>query len=169
MSGAKQMKQRAELFRYVALEVSETTLKGTFELDGRMFVESVTFEGVASLDTPAVTAVAQLWFLLAGLSYYKAGAARRVDVGSTPLGVKGRALFEAALRDGLAEFAYRNDLSLADVIITGGVATKSCDPTIDPARVLIPFGGGIDSVVTTSELAAHLDRTLFVVSPGSGR
>jgi hypothetical protein len=169
MSGAKQSKRRAELFRYVALEVSETTLKGTFELDGKTFVESVTFEGVASLDTTAVTAVAQLWFLLAGLSYYKAGAARHVDVGSTPLGVKGRALLEAALRDGLAEFAYRNELSLANVVISGGVATTTYAPEIDPERVLIPFGGGIDSVVTTTELATHLERTLFVVSPASGR
>ena len=169
MNRDEQTKQRAELFRYVALEVTETTLNGTFELDGRTFVESVTFEGVATLDTPAVTAVAQLWFLLAGLSYYKAGAARRVDVGSTPLGVKGRALLDAALHDGLAEFAYRNELSLADVVVVGGVATKPYVPTIDAARVLIPFGGGIDSVVTTSELAARLDRTLFVVSPASGR
>ena len=169
MSRAEQTKPRAELFRYVNLEVTETTLKGTFELDGRTFVESVTFEGIESLDTPAVTAVAQLWFLLAGLSYYKVGAARRVDVGSTPLGVKGRALFTAALREGLAEFAYCNELSLADVVITGGVATNSYVPTIDAARVLIPFGGGVDSVVTTSALAATLERTLFVVSPASGR
>jgi hypothetical protein len=169
MGEAEQTKQRAELFRYVDLEVTETTLRGTFELDGRSFVESVAFDGVASLDTPAVTAVAQLWYLLAGLSYYKAGAARRVDVGSTPLGVKGRALLEAALREGLAEFAYRNELSLDDVVITGGRATTTNAPEIDPERVLIPFGGGVDSVVTTSELAAHLERTLFVVSPASGR
>ena len=169
MGEAEQTKQRAELFRYVDLEVTETTLRGTFELDGQSFVESVAFDGVASLDTPAVTAVAQLWYLLAGLSYYKAGAARRVDVGSTPLGVKGRALLEAALREGLAEFAYRNELSLDDVVITGGRAITTNAPEIDPERVLIPFGGGVDSVVTTSELAAHLERTLFVVSPASGR
>jgi hypothetical protein len=168
MSEAPQTKQRAELFRYVALEVEKTTLKGTYELDGQTFVESVTFDGVASLDTPAVTAVAQLWFLLAGLSYYKAGAARRVDVGSTPLGVKGRALLEAALHEGLAEFAFRNELSLADVVIAGGVATTTYVPAIDPERVLIPFGGGIDSIVTTTQLASHLERTLFVVSPASG-
>jgi hypothetical protein len=168
MSGAKQLKQRAELFRYVALDVTETTLKGTFELDGRIFVESVTFEGVASLKSPSATAAAQLWFLLAGLSYYKAGAARHIDVGSTPLGAKGRALLEAALHEGLAEFAYRNDLSLADVVITGGTTVNPHLPEIDPERVLIPFGGGVDSVVTTSQLATHLERTLFVVSPGSG-
>jgi len=169
MGEAKQTKRRAELFRYVALEVSETTLRGTFELDGKTFVESVTFEGVRSLEAPEVRAVAQLWFLLAGLSYYKAGAARRIDVGTTPLGVKGRALLEAALRDGLAEFAFRNELSLADVVITGGVPTTSYVPEIDPERVLIPFGGGVDSVVTTTELATHLERSLFVVSPASGR
>ncbi|HEY5110795.1 MAG TPA: hypothetical protein VII67_00530 [Acidimicrobiales bacterium] len=162
-------KQRAELFRYVSLEVTDSTLRATYELDGLIFVETVAFEGVDSLQTPAVTAVAQLWFLLAGLSYYKAGAARRVDLGVTPLGDRGRALLRASLREGLAEFAYRNDLWLDDVVITGGVATAPVAADIDAGRVLIPFGGGIDSVVTTSLLAPSLHQSLFVVSPPGGR
>src|SRR5665213_1872923 len=160
MSDSK-TKQRADLFRYVSLEVTDSTLRATYELDGRIFVETVAFEGVDSLHTPAVTAVAQLWFLLAGLSYYKAGAARRVDVGSTPLGDKGEALLRASLREGLAEFAYRNDLWLDDVVITGGVDTSPVTADIDTGRVLVPFGGGIDSVVTTSQLAPSLHQSLF--------
>ena len=31
--------------------------------------------------------------------------------------------------------------------------------------MLVPFGGGIDSVVTTSQLSPELDQTLFIVSP----
>ena len=169
MIAPRTTKQRAELFRYVDLEITETELRATYELDGRVFVETVTFEGVSALNTPAVTALAQLWFLLAGLSYYKAGAARRVDVGALPLGEHGRALLEASLLEGLAEFAYNNDLSLDDVEITGGSDTTTYSPAIDPSRVLVPFGGGIDSVVTSSQLAANLDQALFIVSPASGR
>jgi UDP-N-acetyl-alpha-D-muramoyl-L-alanyl-L-glutamate epimerase len=161
--------RRAGLFRYVGLAVAETSLRATFELDGLTFVESVEFEGVGPLTAPAATALAQLWFLVAGLSYYKAGAARRVDLGATPVGRAGRALFEAALRDGLGEFSYVNDLPLDDVEIIGGADVTRVDLAVDPERVLIPFGGGIDSVVTSSELATHPDRALFVVSPSGGR
>ena len=162
-------RRRAESFRYVALELTETTLTGTYELDERTFVEVVTFEGVDSLLRPGVKEVAELWFLLAGLSYYKAGAARRVDVGSTPLGEKGRRLLVAALREGLAEFAFKNELNLDDVEIVGGSDVVAVTPGTDPDRVLVPFGGGIDSVVTTTQLSPGLDQALFVVSPSSGR
>ena len=159
---------RAESFRYVGLEVSDDTLSGHYELDGRHFCEEVSFEGVDTLRRPALVAVAELWYLLGGLSYYKAGAARRVDLGDTPVGPRGRALFDAALHDGLGEYSFRNDLPLDDVVVEGGRETSTYLPALDPSRVLIPFGGGIDSVVTVESLA-HLERSLFIMSPGSGR
>ena len=162
-------KQRSGVFRYVDLEISGTTLRGVYELDGRPFEEQIVFEGIDALDAPAAKSLAELWFLLAGLSYYKAGAARRVDVGSTPLGNAGRALLQVALLEGLGEFAYRNDLFLDDVAIIGGRDIEVHTVALDPDRVLVPFGGGIDSVVTTSKLARRLDQALFVVSPASGR
>ncbi|MGA7836075.1 MAG: hypothetical protein WCA31_12775 [Acidimicrobiales bacterium] len=162
-------KQRSTLFRYVDVEVGETTLRARYELDGRRFEESVEFDGAGSLASPAVRSLAELWFLLAGLSYYKVGAARRIDLGSTAVGLAGRALFDAALIEGLGEFAYRNELFLHDVVVTGGSEIEQRRVTLDPERVLVPFGGGIDSVVTTSQLAAHLDQALFIVSPASGR
>jgi hypothetical protein len=161
--------QRSELFRYVELEVSGTTLRGIYELDGRRFDEYVVFEGVDSFESATVRPIAELWFLLAGLSYYKAGAARHIDVGTTPLGVAGRALLQAAVLEGLGEFAYRNELFLDDVTILGGHDVEQYRVALDPERVVVPFGGGIDSVVTTSQLAGHLDQTLFIVSPASGR
>ncbi len=169
MSEASSTKTRAELFRYVHLDVSVDTLRATFELDGQEFVETVTFDGVDALNSEAGIAVAQLWYLLAGLSYYKAGAAKHIDVGSTPLGDAGRTLLEAALVEGLAEFSYRNDLALGDVVITGGVEPERVTVALDPSRVLVPFGGGVDSIVTTALLAPALEQTLFVVSPPSGQ
>lgn len=163
------MKHRAELFSYVDLEVTTDSLVATYHLDGRVFREVVTFEGVGSLNEPAVIALAQLWFLLAGLSYYKAGAAKRIDVGALPFGVEGRRLLEAALHDGLGEYSFRNELPLGDVVIEGGTPVAQFEPSVDPNRILTPFGGGIDSVVTVTQLNPQLDQALFVVSPSSGR
>lgn len=162
------MKQRAELFSYVGLDVTDDTLRAHYDLDGLEFVETIRFEGVGPLHAPAVTVLAQLWYLLAGLSYYKAGAARRVDLGALPLGVQGRKLFEAALHDGLGEFAFRNNLPLSDVVIDGGAEVERFEPFVDPHRVLTPFGGGIDSVVTVTQLTGRVDQALFVVSPAGG-
>ena len=165
MSGVK---KRAEVFLYKGLTVSETSLTGTYELDGLRFEEVVTFEGVGPLNTPAVSAVAQLWYVLAGLSYYKAGAAKLVDLGETPLSPAGRELLVAALHDGLGEFSFRNELPLDDVAILGGSDAQSYSPAIDPHQVLTPFGGGIDSVVSVTQLNADVRQALFVVSPVSG-
>jgi UDP-N-acetyl-alpha-D-muramoyl-L-alanyl-L-glutamate epimerase len=161
--------QRAEVLRYVGLDLDETTVRATYDVDGRIFHETVVFEGVEPLNTPAARAVAELWFLVAGLSYYKTGAARRIDVGTTPLGAAGRHLLEAALRDGLGEFSYRNELTLSDVTIAGGGGVDEIPVVLDPQRVLVPFGGGIDSVVTVESLSPDLDASLFIVSPSSGR
>ena len=163
------MKPRGEVFRYTGLEVTANSLTGHYELDGRRFQESVTFEGVDDLTAPPVVAVAQLWYLIAGLSYFKTAAPRRIDAGTTPLGVRGRLLLEAAVRDGLAEFAFRNDLPLDDVVIEGGLDATRLDVNLDANRVLTPFGGGIDSVVTTTQLNPELEQALFIVSPASGR
>jgi hypothetical protein len=163
------MKTRAELFSYAGLDVSADSLRGHYHLDGRPFSEVVTFEGAGPLSTPAVHAVANLWYLIAGLSYYKAGAARRIDLGSTPIGPAGRALLEGALHDGLGEFSYRNELDLSDVTLEGGIDAERYSPLLDPARVLTPFGGGIDSVVSVTQLSEEIEQSLFVVSPSSGR
>ena len=41
--------------------------------------------------------------------------------------------------------------------------------SLDTKRVLVPFGGGIDSVVTVESLSPDLDTSLFIVSPSTGR
>jgi UDP-N-acetyl-alpha-D-muramoyl-L-alanyl-L-glutamate epimerase len=159
---------RAQTFLYAGVEVDATRLVGHYELDGRLFREVVSFDGVDRLDE-AAAAAATLWYLVAGLSYYKVGAAKVVDLGDTAIGPAGRALLEAALRDGLGEFAWRNALSLDDVEVTGGVAPTLVDARLDQGRVLTPFGGGIDSVVTVESLNERIEQALFVVSPSSGR
>jgi hypothetical protein len=158
---------RAQRFHYTGLDTHGDSLAGHYDLDGVTFVERVSVHG-ADFSDPAQRALAELWYLVAGLSYYKAGAAHTIDLGTTPVGAAGRALFAAALHDGLGEYAFRNQIVLDDVRIVGGVDATAAHYVGTPKHVLIPFGGGIDSCVSVRALA-HLERTLFVMSPTSGR
>ena len=158
---------RASLFTYDGLTFDGTSLVGRYSLDGVSFCERVDVDG-ADFAQPAQAALGQLWYLIAGLSYYKAGAAQQIDLGDTPVGPHGRALFEAALHDGLGEYAFRNQIILDDVTIAGGGPFSRSPYDAPSTRVLIPFGGGIDSCVSVQALS-HLERTLFVMSPASGR
>lgn len=160
--------QRAARFTYLNLEIDGSTLRGHYECDEVTYRETVEFSHPLNINSDAVRAVAELWFLLAGLSYYKARAAHTIDVGSLPLGSAGRELLYASVIDGLGEFAYRNGLDLSDVAIVGGRDVIATSPAVDPRAVLIPFGGGIDSVVTVRALSPELSPALFVVSPPSG-
>lgn len=160
--------QRRDRFTFVGLSLDGNTVAATYQLDERTFTEVVTFDDGGSWNDAARNLLT-LWFLVAGLSYYKAGAPRLVDLGSVPVGPASRAFFEAALRDGLAEYAVRNDLWLDDVTVRGGVPVTPAMAVSDARRVLTPFGGGIDSIVTVEALRATVDQTLFVVSPVGGR
>ena len=162
------MRARAKQFRYAGLEISGPTLRAHYEIDGRQFVEEVTVNSPGTLEREPVRAVAELWYLVAGLSYYKAGAAYEIDFGATAVGAAGQRLFEAVLRDGLGEFSYRNELPLDDVAIVGGTAPAERLALGPNERVLTAFGGGIDSVVTTTHLAPTLDQSLFIISPVAG-
>jgi UDP-N-acetyl-alpha-D-muramoyl-L-alanyl-L-glutamate epimerase len=163
------MSERAQRFTYRELQISARHLIATYQLDEETFTEEIEFEGVGDLTQPAPRALAQLWFLLAGLSYYKAGAAEVIDVGTTPVGPLGRGLLHDAIRNGLAEFAYRNELPLDAVEVIGGTALSPTTYQGDPHQVITPFGGGIDSIVTVESLRTHVEQTLFIVSPSSGR
>ena len=161
--------KRAERFTYLGWDVDGQTVTGRWSSDDLTFSESVTFETGGDLGSPATQAVIGLWYLVAGLSYYKTGAALSIDLAETPLGEAGLALFRAALIDGLGEYSFRNNLPLRDVEISGGSPVAPVQPAIDPSKVVTPFGGGIDSVVTVTHLSPQLTQSLFVMSPASGR
>jgi len=144
-----------------------------YSLDGREFTERFSLSPGPRWETPAARAAARLVFLLAGVSYYKTAAPPVIDLGTTALTSAERAFLRDFYLRGLGEYAYKNGLDLSDLRLEAPAACPSLPATAPPRppahrSVLVPFGGGIDSIVTVEgvrEVAA--DVALFVVSrPG---
>ena len=182
--------RRGREFRYESyrLDPASGLLSCRYSLDGQPFEERVTFSSPGPAprwDSPAVAAAARLIFLLAGVSYYKTAAPPVISMGGTALTPRERAFLRAFYLDGLAEFGYRNGIDLSGLRIEGpeaeqipaagsgpaGSGPAGSRPAQLPAartrRALVPFGGGIDSIVTVELVRDHADVVLFVVSrPG---
>jgi UDP-N-acetyl-alpha-D-muramoyl-L-alanyl-L-glutamate epimerase len=174
----------SEVFRYRSFAVDPETavLSCHYELDGREFTERVTLpgqEGNPRWHTEAAQAAARLIFLLAGVSYYKTAAPPVIDLGETALTEAEQAFLRDFYLHGLGEFAYRNNLDLSQLELRalhspGGIDPPQTPPAHGgtarppiPPRALVPFGGGIDSIVTVEQVRHNADVALFVVSrPG---
>jgi hypothetical protein len=172
----------SEVFRYrsFATDAERGTLTCHYELDGREFTERVTFPGQEAnprWHTEAAQAAARLVFLLAGVSYYKTAAPPVIDLGETALTEGEETFLREFYLQGLGEFAYRNNLDLTSTHIQAPRAPAQAAAP-QPAdghqgasshrnRALVPFGGGIDSIVTVEQVRQRADVVLFVVSrPG---
>jgi UDP-N-acetyl-alpha-D-muramoyl-L-alanyl-L-glutamate epimerase len=164
-----------EVFRYDGFDVDagQGLLTCRYSLDGRDFAERVTLAPGPRWETPAAQAAARLVFLLAGVSYYKTAAPPVIDLGDTALTAREKAFLRDFYVQGLGEFAYRNALDLADLRIDAPSAderdtqpptTGSRSHSSEAVRALVPFGGGIDSIVTVEHVRRRADVALFIVS-----
>ncbi len=136
------------------------------------FTERFTFERGGEWAGPAVEAAVRLLYLVAGVSYYKTTAAPVIDLGDLATSSLERSFLVEYYRHGLGEFAYRNDLDLRDLRVTGPDRSEPPVPAYEPerGRPLIPFGGGIDSIVTVDALSLdHPEAALCVVNPPGDR
>jgi hypothetical protein len=156
---------------------------------GPSFVETITFETppVAGR-TPDLTVVDRALLHLhiaAGTSYYKAAAPPTVVVEDAVLTASETSFHHHLYDDGLREFAVENGLGVPrSVRIESGGGNRSgggvpsADPTApshpshpshpssprETGRLLVPIGGGKDSMVLIEALAPF-GPTLFAVNP----
>src|SRR5215470_17958271 len=172
--------RRGEVFRYEGFtaDAERGVLTCRYSVDGRMFSEQVWLAPGPRWQTPAAEAAARLVFLLAGVSYFKTGAPPVIDMGATALTPREHAFLRDYYLHGLGEYAYRNALDLADLRIEGPAApgfahahpnATTPTPGAGGLRVLVPFGGGIDSIVTVEHMRRRADVALFVVNRPGGR
>ncbi len=114
----------------------------------------------------ALNKALSLLHLFAGISYYKAAIPPNLRFSPSPPDPKTAALVEILYRHGLGEFAFRNDIRLHDRIHfpTGGLAAEEAIELTQTRGVLVPVGGGKDSIVSIEALkAAGQPVTLFSV------
>ena len=162
-----------ESFRYEGFEIdaSSSTVTCHYAFDGWHFAERVSFDPGGDWSQPAAIRAARLVYLLAGVSYYKAAAPKVIDFGDDALTANERALLHDFYVDGLGEYAYRNDLDLSSLeFLARAAEPQPVHVVVDGHRPLVPFGGGLDSIVTTELVRAdHRDTALFVVSRAGDR
>jgi hypothetical protein len=170
----------ATSFHVVSASFDAATTTATFSFafeGGPEFVESVTFETPAptpiDAEDPRLTAALRHLHIAAGTSYYKAAAPDRVVVDEGHLSPDEAEFHRHLYDDGLREFAVVNHLPVPrPVSVSARVAGD--DPPIRPARtatpsdrrprVVVPLGGGKDSLVLAEALRS-LEPRLFAVNP----
>ena len=152
----------------------ELRLHYSFE-DGPAFEEKIVFPPVSRLLMPSERAALEssfrLIFLLAGISYYKAYVPQRLICHAFPLDEETAAFVEKVYRHGLAEFAYRNNVDLSDKLqfVTEEAPAWEAVSLNLPDRLLVPVGGGKDSIVTLECLKQSGEApTLFALGGASG-
>jgi hypothetical protein len=160
-------------FRYdgYRLDPARGLLACRYSLGEYRFEERITFPAAGRWHAPQAAAAARLVYLLAGVSYYKTAAPPVIDLGETAVTDRERAFLRAFYLDGLGEFGYRNGLDLSGLRIEGSATSSRPpmpgQPAVVSGRPLVPFGGGIDSIVTVELVRARAEPALFVVSrPG---
>ncbi len=164
----------ADRFCYVGYEIDPGLGRLTcrYSLGQQRFTEQVTFGAEGDWDGPAVAAAARLVFLLLGVSYYKTAAPAVVDLGDTATTAAERQFLRTFYLEGLGEFAYRNGIELTGLEVVGPEAGTRQPVMFNPAsiRPLVPFGGGIDSIVTVEAVRRGFPATaLFIVSTSNDR
>ena len=161
--------ERTDRFRYDAFDIDSERgqLTCRYSVGEHRFTERITIDVPGDWSAPSVLAAARLVFLLGGVSYYKTAAPSVIDLGSLGTTADERAFLLSFYQQGLAEFALRNGLDLSGLRIVGPAAEPSPPAAFSPGagRPLVPFGGGIDSIVTVESVRDRFDDpALFVVS-----
>lgn len=161
----------APLFHFLdcSLELKTATAKLRYRAAETVFEEVFVFPPPPAPPGEERLAAAErclrLLHLAAGVSYYKALFPERLKVEGPPLSQDAADFFGNFYRKGLAEFAYRNALSLAGrTSFPAGRETPSPRSSLAlPRHTLVPCGGGQGSIVTLEALK-QLGEPLSAIS-----
>jgi UDP-N-acetyl-alpha-D-muramoyl-L-alanyl-L-glutamate epimerase len=133
--------------------VSTLSLKYRFDC-GPRFEEALIFDFVSQDLSPGARIVLdrifRLMLLMSGVSYYKAFIPKTLVCEAFPVDQPTAEFLQNFYEKGLAEFAFRNRISLRNHIEIGTSSGLPDAPiALDlPRRTCVPIGGGKDSIVT---------------------
>jgi hypothetical protein len=147
-------------FRFLSrrFDAARSAVVLEYALDDQVrFVEEIVFPGAVAptgvAGREALARALEALHLAAGVSYYKAAAPPQIQVESGALSPSAAQFFGDLYLHGLGEFAYRNQLDLADRLRFPSGSGEQRAVELDlPRRTAVPIGGGKDSVVTLEAL-----------------
>ena len=149
------MEYREFVFADYRYDSARSTLSLCYRYsEGPRFEEQLIFDFVprplSAADNEALDRIFRLLFLLSGVSYYKAFIPKRLICEAFPLDKGTVEFLHKFYLKGLAEFAFRNGISLLDHFRFRSTPAAIASPiALDlPHRTCIPVGGGKDSIVT---------------------
>jgi len=105
--------------------------------------------------------------LAAGTSYFKTCCPKKIEIRSGSLSSDQAAFWNSVYENGLGEFFYQNKIDFTDLIdfpVVGNIPAPKERPS--NGRVLVPIGGGKDSIVTVEKLKAE-GRDITLLRMGS--
>lgn len=104
--------------------------------------------------------------LVAGISYYKIFLPNKINIKTTKLDKHQKEFFDTLYLKGLGEFACRNNLDLRNVInfpYYGNIEHTSPNIKLEN-NIIVPIGGGKDSVVSLEMLKKLPNQKLYTFS-----
>ena len=153
------MKPRAKLFSFESYHLNKESkqLELNYSVDKTYhFTErwGFDFEWVDELNHEALDRALFMLHILAGVSYYKAHLAAEIEVLSGELDVKSAELFADLYQKGLGQFFYTNQLDpFTPIPFRANSATAKPAVALSGLDgVLLPIGGGKDSLVSAEAL-----------------
>jgi UDP-N-acetyl-alpha-D-muramoyl-L-alanyl-L-glutamate epimerase len=166
------MKYKEFIFENYDYDPAVSTLSLRYRFSGGpQFEEKLIFDFGSQRLAPAASKVLErifrLIFLMSGVSYYKAFIPQTLICDSFPVDQKTAEFIQKFYEKGLAEFAFRNRISLRGHFAIRWDTTSVAAPiALDlPRRTCVPVGGGKDSVVTL-ECLKHGGEPLVLFSLG---
>jgi UDP-N-acetyl-alpha-D-muramoyl-L-alanyl-L-glutamate epimerase len=163
------------IFESYTFQSDKRRIELKYSLDGEVhFTEVIEFGAdfvFEEYDHQALDRALFALHLAGGASYYKTYCPKEIVIQSGVLNQKEAMFWNTLYTKGLGEFFYRNRLDFHDLISfpVGAETHVRLDEVQHsaelPQRVLVPFGGGKDSVVSAELLRANdITETLFRVN-----
>lgn len=157
---------KVSAFRFIDYDFDESDLRARlrYALDEHEFEEQISFGSNAlapSDPLPNIDRFVWALHLVAGASYYKAAAPGRVEIETRLPSDAGARFLEALYTEGLGEFRFVNGLPLDARLPFPSNRLPTPERIGASDRVLVPVGGGKDSIVTVESLRARHDVALF--------
>ena len=158
------------IFESFSLIPGEQLIELKYSLDDQViFTEKLTLPPSLDLTKPTAELNAALFalHLAGGASYYKLYLPKNIEVRSGQLTSRQAQFWNDLYLNGLGEFFYRNKINfhgLIDFPVTAKDTPQNHISVSTPKNALVPFGGGKDSIVTSSLLKkSQIAQTLFRV------